>query len=282
MRVILSPAKTMRIEETILPEGTPVFLEQAVYLSDLLKKMTPAERRTVWNCSERLAAENEERLAAMNLYGAGSPAVFSYSGLAYSHLAPESLTDDELAYLQSRLRILSGLYGILKPLDGIVPYRLELGAKFRTDAFKDLYAFWGSGPADELFAGADTVIDLASDEYSRLITPWISGRRCMIHIIFAERKNGKLITKGTFAKMARGDMMRWMAEQAICDPQEIKSFERGYRFSQQDSDETHYCFLKVQAGDKTKEGAIPLCCCAEIMVCAVILLQHPVRSSSYR
>ena len=121
MRIILSPAKTMRREETILPQTVPVFSEQAQKLVNTLQSLTPQERKAVWNCSDRLAAQNEERLACMNLHGAVSPALYSYSGLAFTHLSPESLTESDISWLQERLRILSGLYGILKPLDGIVP-----------------------------------------------------------------------------------------------------------------------------------------------------------------
>ncbi len=251
MRIILSPAKTMRREETILPETVPVFLEQAQELVNTLQALTPQERKAVWNCSDRLASQNEERLAGMNLHGAVSPALYSYSGLAFTHLSPESLTDAEISYLQKRLRILSGLYGILKPLDGIVPYRLEMGAGLKTDRGTDLYSFWGSLPAEQLFSNEDTVINLASEEYSRLIRPWVSAAHRMIDVIFAEEKNGKLRIVSTAAKMARGKMTRWLAEERIGDPQEMRRFDYGYRFAPEKSDETHYYFIKIK-GKGTK------------------------------
>ncbi len=245
MRLILSPAKTMRMEDAIAPETVPVYLSRAEELVQNLKRLSAEERRRIWNCSEKLAMQNEERLAHMNLGGDTSPAVFSYSGLAYSHLSPESLSDRELAYLQGHLRILSGLYGILKPLDGIVPYRLEFQAKLKTAHASDLYAFWGDLLYRDLFDGEDTVIDLASEEYSRAVTPYVNGNERMIHIVFAERSKGTLKTKGTFAKMARGDMTRWLAEEAVNDPEDIRKYTRGYVFSEADSDPLHYCFVKT-------------------------------------
>lgn len=244
MRIILSPAKTMRREEVIEPVSVPVFLERAEELVRILKEVTPEERKRIWNCSAKLAEENEARLACMDLRGAVSPALFSYSGLAFANLSPESLSDGELAYLQNRLRILSGLYGILRPLDGIVPYRLEMGAKIHAGDAPDLYRYWKDLPAEELFRGDDTVINLASEEYSRLITPWAGSPRRMIHIIFAEYEDGARKTKGTFAKMARGQMTRWLAEEAVEDPEQIRQFQRGYRFEASESDDTHYCFIK--------------------------------------
>lgn len=246
MRIILSPAKTMRREETILPQTVPVFSEQAQKLVNTLQSLTPQERKAVWNCSDRLAAQNEERLACMNLHGAVSPALYSYSGIAFTHLSPESLTDAEISYLQERLRILSGLYGILRPLDGIVPYRLEMGAKLETDRGTDLYSFWGSLPAEQLFSNEDTVINLASEEYSRLIRPWVKAPRIMIDVIFAEEKNGKLRIVSTAAKMARGQMTRWLAEEQTDDPREMRRFDYGYRFAAEQSDETHYYFISTK------------------------------------
>ena len=251
MRIILSPAKTMRREETILPQTVPVFLEQAQELVNTLQALTPEQRKAVWNCSDSLAAKNEERLACMNLRGAVSPALYSYSGLAFTHLSPESMTDADISWLQKRLFILSGLYGILKPLDGIVPYRLEMGAKLETVRGKDLYSFWGSLPAEQLFSGEDTVVNLASEEYSRLIRPWVSEPRRMIDIIFAEEKKGKLRVVSTAAKMARGQMTRWLAEQQIDDPHEICRYDYGYSFAPEQSDETHYCFIKTAGRGNT-------------------------------
>lgn len=245
MRIILSPAKTMRTEEVIVPETVPVYLSQAEEIVHALKALTPEERRKVWNCSEKLAAENELRLAHMNLHGAVSPALFSYSGLAFTHLSPESLDDVSLAYLQEHLRVLSGLYGILRPLDGIVPYRLEMAAKLSVLGMRNLYEYWGSLLYEDLYRDNDVVINLASEEYSSAVTPWLREPKRMIHIVFAEEVRGSLKTKGTFAKMARGQMTRWLAETQAEDPEIIRTYTRGYCYEPAASDETHWVFVRT-------------------------------------
>ncbi len=252
MRIILSPAKTMRTEEVILPETAPVYLSQAEEIAHALKSLTPEERRTVWNCSEKLAAENELRLTHMNLYGAVSPALFSYSGLAFTHLSPESLDDAGLAYLQEHLRILSGLYGILRPLDGIVPYRLEMAAKLSVCGTRNLYEYWGDLLYEELCRDNDIVINLASEEYSSAVTPWLKEPKRMIHIVFAEEVRGSLKTKGTFAKMARGQMTRWLAETQAEDPEIIRTYARGYCYEPSASDETHWVFVRNNGKENGK------------------------------
>ena len=252
MRIILSPAKTMRTEEVILSETVPVYLAQAEEIVNALKALTPEERRTVWNCSERLVAENEVRLAHMSLHGAVSPALYSYSGLAFTHLSPESLDDAGLAYLQKHLRILSGLYGILRPLDGIVPYRLEMASKFSVGGTRNLYAYWGDLLYEELYRGSDTVINLASEEYSSAVTPWLKEPKRMIHIVFAEEVRGSLKTKGTFAKMARGQMTRWLAETQVEDPEMIRTYRREYRYEPSASDETHWVFVRIPGKENGK------------------------------
>ena len=244
MRIILSPAKTMRAEDAVSAETAPVYLKQAEEIAGALKQLTPEMRRSVWNCSEKLAAENETRLAHMNLHGAVSPAVFSYSGLAFTYLSPESLDDAGLAYLQKNLRILSGLYGILRPLDGIVPYRLEMAAKLSVNGKKNLYEYWGDLLYRELYQDNDTVINLASEEYSSAVTPWLKEPGQMIHIVFAEEVRGSLKTKGTFAKMARGQMTRWLAEVQPEDPGIIRTFDLGYRYEPLESDETRWVFVR--------------------------------------
>ncbi|MBQ9328853.1 MAG: peroxide stress protein YaaA [Solobacterium sp.] len=241
MKLILSPAKTMRKEEDLAPWGRPQFLAETAELLDALKALSPKERKALWKCSDSIASLNEARLAGMNLEAGSSPALYSYSGLAYTHLSPESLSDKELSYLEEHLRILSGFYGILRPMDGIVSYRLEMAAPLQVKGAKNLYEFWGDRLAKTF--GEETVIDLASEEYSSAVTPYLSkGQR--IQVIFAQESNGKLTVKGTFAKMARGDLTRWMAEEGIEHPNELIRYDRGYHYDPSASDPEHYVFIK--------------------------------------
>ena len=147
--------------------------------------------------------------------------------------------------MQERLRIISGCYGLLRPFDGVVPYRLEMQARLQVGEYGDLYAFWGDMPARQLFSETDTVVNLASREYSRCISPYIPKGTRFLTCIFGEEKEGRVVEKATQCKMARGEMVRYMAEKRIEEIRELRSFDRlGYRFSAELSDESRYVFLR--------------------------------------
>lgn len=246
MKIILSPAKKMKEEDGLLPWSKPVFQTEAQQVLDALKAHTPQERMRIWNCSAKLAAENERRLSTMDLSRGNSPALFSYSGLAYNYLAADALTDADLQYMQEHLHILSALYGVVRPMDGIVSYRLEMAAPLAVGKAPDLYAFWKKRITEEVLQDDGVVVNLASKEYSDAMEPYLKDGQQMIHILFLHEKNGAYVTKGTLAKMARGSMVRWMAEQKIEDPEEIQNYRDGYAFSKAHSDSTHYVFLQKE------------------------------------
>ena len=146
--------------------------------------------------------------------------------------------------MQEHLRILSGFYGVLKPFDGVTPYRLEMQAKLKTDHCKDLYAYWNSRLAEALFAETDCIVNLASKEYSICVSRYLPDSVRFITCIFGEEKDGKVVEKGTICKMARGEMVRYMAENQITDPEAIKSFDRlNYHFDADRSDDRTFTFL---------------------------------------
>ena len=151
---------------------------------------------------------------------------------------------DQLAYIREHLRILSGFYGLLRPFDGVTPYRLEMQARLSVDGHKDLYAFWGSRLADLLAAETDLVLNLASKEYSRAVEPHLPPTVRFLTCAFGELKDGKVIEKGTMCKMARGQMVRWLAENNVTDPEAIKGFaDLDYCFSSAHSAENNYVFI---------------------------------------
>ncbi|MBQ5850873.1 MAG: YaaA family protein, partial [Lachnospiraceae bacterium] len=160
-------------------------------------------------------------------------------------MAPEVFSTKEFDYLEEHLRILSGFYGILRPFDGVAPYRLEMQAKLGVAGKKDLYSYWGDLPAKELFFDTKVVINLASKEYSRCISKYLPEDADFITCVFGEEKDGKVVEKATMCKMLRGEMVRYMAENQIDKAEEIKDFDRrGYGFSPKYSDETTYVFVK--------------------------------------
>ena len=180
----------------------------------------------------------------MDLRSSLTPALLAYEGIQYQYMAPGVFSDREFAYVQEHLRILSGFYGILKPFDGVTPYRLEMQAKLKAGEAKDLYGYWNSRLAEHLFAETDCIVNLASKEYSVCISRYLPDSVRFITCVFGEERDGKIIEKGTMCKMARGEMVRYLAEHAITDPQQIKTFDRmHYRYNDGYSTDTEFIFI---------------------------------------
>ena len=246
MRIIISPAKKMRVDTDSLPwRDLPVFLPKTEILKERLRELSYEQLKKLWKCNDKIAEQNTQRLRCMDLEERLTPAVLAYDGIQYQYMAPSVFSDKEFAYIQERLRILSGFYGVLRPFDGVTPYRLEMQAKLSVDAHKDLYGFWGSDIADALSGETDCVVNLASKEYSVCVSKHLPPHVRFVTCVFGELVNGKVIEKGTMCKMARGEMVRFMAEGNITELERIKLFDRlGYHFSAEYSDEDNYVFLK--------------------------------------
>ena len=245
MKLIISPAKKMNVDTDSLPwQALPAFLPQTETLREALQAMTAGELKALWKCNDKILEQNLERLAGMDLKKNLTPALLAYEGIQYQYMAPGVFTQQQLDWVADHLRILSGFYGLLRPFDGVVPYRLEMQAKLKTPAAKDLYAFWGGSLAAALFAETDCVINLASKEYSQCIQKYLPPAARFITCVFGEEKEGKIIEKGTLCKMARGEMVRFLAEQGAQSPEVLKSFDRlGYRFDESRSTPDTFVFL---------------------------------------
>ena len=248
MRIIISPAKKMNTDTDMFPQPvTPVFLKEAEVLKDWLRTLSLEEARNLWKCNDKIAELNYRRLQEMNLNRRLTPALLSYEGIQYQYMAPKVFTKKEWDHVQEHLRILSGFYGVLKPLDGVIAYRLEMQAKAHVNGFKNLYEFWGHRLYQEVSEGDRIILNLASKEYSRCIEKYLKPEDIYITCIFGEWKKGKVIQKGTQAKMARGEMVRFMAEEGIVDVGEVRGFDRlGYQFEEEMSSEKEYVFLKSE------------------------------------
>ena len=197
-------------------------------------------------------------MADMDLRSQLTPAILAYEGIQYQYMAPGVFTVEELDYVQEHLRILSGFYGVLRPFDGVRPYRLEMQAKLKTLKGMDLYQFWGNTLAAEVFEETDCVVNLAPKEYSQCLSRYVPSGARFITCVFGERKGGKIIEKGTMCKMARGEMVRYLAENRAEDPEQMRNFDRlQYHFSQEDSDEQTYTFIRedTQHAGHWNEGA---------------------------
>ena len=247
MRIIISPAKQMREDrDTLPPRGLPGFLPETGRLLSALRNLSPAELQKLWKCNNAIAALNVERLQTMDLERGLTPALLSYVGIQYQTMAARVLETGQYEFLQEHLRILSGFYGLLRPFDGVTPYRLEMGARLSVDGCRDLYAFWGEKLARALAGESGWVLDLASKEYSRAVLPHLPPSVRVVSCVFGElRPDGKVVEKGTLCKMARGEMVSFLAECGAEDFETVKQFDRlGFCFSPERSDETQFVFVK--------------------------------------
>lgn len=246
MRIIISPAKKMNVKEEVLPwQNLPVFLERTETILKWMQSLSLEEAKELWRCNDKLAQQNYERFRDMQLDRNLTSAILSYEGIQYQYMAPAVFETSMLSYIQENLRILSGFYGVLKPMDGVTPYRLEMQAKTVIDGIDGLYDFWGRSLYEEVVDDSHVIVNLASKEYSKCIEPYLKPEDRFITCVFGELYGGKVIQKGVHAKMARGEMVRFMAEKRLSDVKEMKSFDRlGYQFSGELSSDTQLVYLK--------------------------------------
>ena len=249
MRIIISPAKKMRVDcDSLPPQALPAFLQETERILSRLRELNREELKRLWKCSDALVDLNRQRLAEMDLRTMLTPAILSYEGIQYQHMAPAVFTEEELSYVQEHLRILSGFYGILRPFDGVTPYRLEMQAKLKVDGCKDLYAFWGDQLAKQLSWETDCILDLASKEYSQAVKPHLSGKVRWIDCTFGSRKEGKIVEEGTLCKMARGEMVRFLASEQAETIERAKEFQAlGFSYAAEESTEERLVFLKEES-----------------------------------
>lgn len=246
MRIIISPAKKMKVNtDTVECAGLPVFIKDAEVILEWMRQLSYDQAKKLWACNDQIAGLNYERIAHMDLYRSLTPAILSYEGIAYQYMAPDVFEYGQFDYVQEHLRILSGFYGILKPLDGVTPYRLEMQAGADIAGTRNLYEYWGDRLYREVADDSRIIINLASREYSRCIERYLKPDDTYITCIFGEMERGRCVQKGVYAKMARGEMVRYMAVHNIEDPEEIKHFDvLGYVFSEELSSGREYVFLR--------------------------------------
>ncbi len=246
MRIIISPAKKMKIDNDVLfHKHMPIFIDKAQELLDYMRGLSYDELKSLWKCNDNIGRLNYDRIRNMDLYNNLTPAILAFEGIQYQYMAPGVFEYGELDYIDEHLRILSGFYGILRPFDGVTPYRLEMQARPKDWKYKSLYDFWANEIVKKLFSESKCILNLASKEYSKCISNYLNKDIRFVTCTFGEIINGKVIEKGTLVKMARGEMVRFMAENKIHNIEDIKSFNRlGYVFKEGLSDENNYVFVK--------------------------------------
>ena len=244
MKIIISPAKSLDFK-TELPTknfSIPNFLSDSKKINGLLKKKSQSELKSLMSISEKLAELNWNRnntfKTPFNIENA-RPSIFTFNGDVYSGLDAFSLSMDQLNQAQKSLRILSGLYGLLKPLDLIQPYRLEMGTKLNVEGSLNLYGFWKNKITNKLndeLNENEFFVNLASNEYSSAIDRKLL-KTTMISPSFKDMKNGKLKIISFYAKKARGMMVRYILDNEIINLEDLRGFDYGgYSYSSEESE----------------------------------------------
>ena len=252
MLIVLSPAKSLDLETppTTSLHSTPDFLDHSAQLIERMRQFSPAEVGSLMGISDALSALNVARYASWTPQLAEArQAIMAFNGDVYAGFEARSLQPAQLDYAQSRVRILSGLYGLLRPLDLIHPHRLEMGTRLSTTRGKDLYAFWGDTITNGLNRtareqGAKVLVNLASEEYFKSV----KSRQLDVPVIapvFEDWKNGKYKIISFYAKRARGMLARYAAVNQIRDPQQLKQFDvDGYGFVPEASNDKSWVFRR--------------------------------------
>jgi cytoplasmic iron level regulating protein YaaA (DUF328/UPF0246 family) len=254
MLIVLSPAKSLDLDtpSTTTLHTTPEFIGRASELIDVLRGYSPGQVAELMSLSDPLSMLNVARYATWQAdHADGRQAIMAFNGDVYTGFDARTLKPRELGYAQDHVRILSGLYGLLRPLDLMHPYRLEMGTRLANPRGKDLYAFWGDTVTRALNAvvaanGATALVNLASEEYFKSVKPKLLDVP-VITPVFEDWKNGKYKIISFFAKRARGMMARYAAVKDIADPQELKRFGvDGYAFDALVSTESSWVFRRRQ------------------------------------
>ena len=251
MLIVISPAKTLDFETSPVTQtaSQPDYLDQSALLIEELRQYSASDIASLMKLSDNLAGLNLARFQTwqtpFNMDNA-KQAVLAFKGDVYTGLDADSLDEQGLAFAQQHLRILSGLYGILRPLDLIQPYRLEMGIKLQNSRGKDLYQFWGEQLKDAVEAElADGIlINLASNEYFKALQAKKLKAR-IITPVFKDWKNGQYKMISFYAKKARGLMCRYIIDNRINEPEKMKTFDsEGYRFSPEMSQGDDWVFIR--------------------------------------
>ena len=251
MLIVLSPAKSLDLETppTTKLATQPAFLDHSEQLIERLREYSPAQLGELMDLSDALSTLNVARYASWSRdTSEARQAVMTFNGDVYDGLDARSLNKRQLDYTQSRVRILSGLYSLLKPLDLIHPHRLEMGTRLANPRGKNLYEFWGDRITEALNKeGAEVLVNLASEEYFKSVKPK-KLEMPVITPVFEDWKGGKYKIISFFAKRARGMLARYAAVNGITDPEKLKAFDAdGYAYTPEASNESTWVFRRKQA-----------------------------------
>ena len=252
MKVIISPAKKLNEKSCDIKSKSSIpFSKDSEVLIKELKNFSSDQLKSLMGVSSSIANLNKQRFNDWSypFNGSSKPAVFMFDGAVYNELDVQSLNEQDILYMQDNLRILSGLYGILKPLDSILPYRLEMGTKLSNSKGKNLYEFWGNKVQEnilkELKANkSNLIVNLASKEYFTVVGS-LPKEVEVVSPVFKDFKNGEYKLISFYAKKARGYMSHWMIKNKVTKSEDLKNFDaEGYKYSKKLSTESEPVFLR--------------------------------------
>ncbi len=250
MKVLLSPAMNMNEDLNIkLKKTEPIFKEKTCRIVNEIKKLNPFELESKLNLTPKLYERVFDYYYDFDCteFSEGTQALHAFVGLAYKNINVYDFTKEEFDFANENLRILSALYGVLKPSDVIKQYRLDFMSTFsKTGMGLNLYDYWGEDIYNEIFSGDEVVIGICSNEYEKMIKPYLKNSDKYISCKFLKHKDGKLKSLATDSKIARGKMARYIIKNNIKELNQIKEFEYdGYRYSSHYSNENTFCFVKI-------------------------------------
>ena len=246
---IISPAKNMRnlkidnIKPKMYGESR-FFTNETKEIINELKKLTPWDIQSIMKVNEKIAFQSYAYFQDFNFDEEGVCGLLAYDGLVFKNIKAEDFTQEDFNFANNHVRILDAFYGIVNPLDGVLPYRLEMQYKININD-KNLYKFWEDKLYKKLYSEDKVIINLASEEYAKAVRGFLDKDDIFIDIDFKIHKDGKLKTMATYAKMARGQMIKYIIENKIDNPEDLKDFTfNGYKFDHNLSTNKKYVFIR--------------------------------------
>lgn len=246
---IISPAKNMRNlkVDNIKPKmygESRFFTNETKEIINELKKLTPWDIQSIMKVNEKIAFQSYAYFQDFNFDEEGVCGLLAYDGLVFKNIKAEEFTSEDFDFANNHVRILDAFYGIVNPLDGVLPYRLEMQYKININD-KNLYKFWEDKLYKKLYSEDKVIINLASEEYAKAVRGFLDKDDIFIDIDFKIHKDGKLKTMATYAKMARGQMIKYIIENKINNPEDLKDFTfNGYKFDHNLSTNKKYVFIR--------------------------------------
>ena len=247
MQIIISPAKKINdMNDYPSLNSKPLFLDKAQVLYTYLQSLNYEELKKLYKASDKIVEDAERKLHTYNLDEPFLTAINAYDGIQYQYMHASLFDEEQMQFLNEHLYIISGLYGILRPLDEIIPYRLEMQSKINCQGNTNLYDYWGDSIAEVLNKLSEPIINLGSNEYSKSIKKYIP-KSLWVDVYFYENENGELKEKGVYVKMARGAMVRYLVENRIDEVEGLKGFnDLNFTYSSELSTAQKYIFIRSE------------------------------------